>query len=138
MAMMLLVVGDIVLRVVWRPVPGTYDIVGFIGAIIVAFAIAYCAVQRGHIEVELVVARFPERVQGIIGSITGFLGLGIFALITWQCLVFGNDMWRLGEVSMSAHIPFYPFIYGIGFGSALLCLVILVNLGKSLAKAVKG
>lgn len=137
-AMMLLAVGNILLRIVWRPIFGTYDIIEFIGAILVAFAIAYCAVQRGHIQVELVVARFPQRVQGIIGSITGLLSLGIFALITWQCLVLASDMWRVGEVSMSALLPFYPYIYGVGFGCALLCLVILVDLGKSLAKAAKG
>lgn len=139
MAMMLLVVANIIWRVVpkiGRPIFGTYDVVGFIGATLVAFAIAYCAVQRGHISVELVVARFPQRVQGIIGSITGFLSLGIFAVITWQCVVLANDMRRVGEVSMSALLPFYPYIYGVAFGCALLCLVISVDLGKSLAKAV--
>ena len=139
MAMMLLVVANIIWRVVpkiGRPIFGTYDVVGFIGATLVAFAIAYCAVQGGHISVELVVARFPQRVQGIIGSITGFLSLGIFAVVTWQCVVLANDMWRVGEVSMSALLPFYPYIYGVGFGCALLCLVILVDLGKSLAKVV--
>jgi len=138
MAMMLLVVGNILLRVVWKPILGTYDFVGFIGAILIAFAIAYCAVLRGHIQVELLVARFPERVQAIIGSITGILSFGIFALITWQCVVLGNNMWRLGQVSATAHLPFSPYIYGIGFGCALLCLVILVDLIKSLAKAAKG
>jgi len=137
-AMMLLVVGDVVLRVVWHPISGSYDFVRFIGAILIAFAIAYCAVQRGHISVELVVAHFPQRVQGIIGSITGILSLGLFGLIAWQCLVLANDMWRLGEMSMSALLPFYPYIYGVSFGCAVLCLVILVDLGKSLAKAVKG
>ena len=137
-AMMLLAVGNILLRMVWKPIFGTYDIIEFIGAILVAFAIAYCAVQRGHIQVELVVARFPQQVQGIIGSITGFLSLGIFALITWQCLVLASDMRRVGEVSMSALLPFYPYIYGVGFGIALLCLVILVDLMQSLVKAAKG
>jgi len=137
-AMMLLVVGDIVLRAVWRPVPGTYDVVGFIGAVLVSFAIAYCAVQGGHISVELVVARLSQRVQLIINVITGILSLGIFALVTWQCLILAEDMRQVGEVSMSALIPFYPYIYGVAFGCALLCLVILVDLGKSLAEVAKG
>jgi TRAP-type C4-dicarboxylate transport system permease small subunit len=137
-AMMLLVVGNILLRVVWKPILGTYDFVSFIAAILIAFAIAYCAVLRGHIQVELVVARFPQRVQAIIGSITGILSLGIFALITWQCVVLGNNMWRLGQVSATVHLPFYPYIYGTSFGCALLCVVILVDLIKSLRKAVKG
>ncbi|MBA7712701.1 hypothetical protein ES703_121688 [subsurface metagenome] len=137
LAMLLLVVGNILLRIIWRPIGGTYDFVGFIAAVVVAFSIAYCAVQRGHIRVDLVVARFPERVQGIIDSITGILSLGLFLLAAWQCLVLGNDMRRLGEVSMSVYTPFYPYIYGIGFGCALLCLVVLVDLIKSLTKAVK-
>ena len=139
-AMMLLVVANIIWRVVPKighPIFGTYDFVRFIGAILIAFAIAYCAVQGGHIAVELVVDRFPKRAQAIVGTITGILGLGFFALLAWQCLLLANDMWRLGEVSMGAHVPFFPFIYGIGFGCAVLCLVILVDLIKSLAKAVR-
>jgi TRAP-type C4-dicarboxylate transport system permease small subunit len=136
-AMLLLIVGNILLRIVWKPILGTYDIAGFIGAILIAFAIAYCAVQRGHIQVELLVALFPERAQAIIGSITGILSLFIFSLVTWQSIVLANDMRRVGEVSMSAHISFYPYIYGVAFGCALLCLVILVDLIKSLVMAVK-
>jgi TRAP-type C4-dicarboxylate transport system permease small subunit len=138
MAMMLLVAGDITLRVMWRPIPGTYDVVGFIGAVLVSFSIAYCAVKKGHIFVELVVARFPQRAQAIVDIFTGVLSLAIFALITWQCLILAKDMWKVGQVSMSALIPFYPYIYGVAFGCALLCLVILVDLGRSLTEAVKG
>jgi TRAP-type C4-dicarboxylate transport system permease small subunit len=138
LAMLLLVVGNILLRIVWKPILGTYDITGFIGAILIAFAVAYCALQRGHIQVELLVERFPERVQGIIDSITGILSLGIFSLITWQCSELANHVRRVGEVSMSAHISYYPYVYGVAFGCGLLCVVILVDLIKSLVKVMKG
>jgi len=84
------------------------------------------------------VARFPQRAQGIIGSITGILSLGIFSLVTWQCIVLANEMRRAGAVSMTGLFPFYPYIYAIAFGVALLCLVILVDVIQSLGKAVKG
>lgn len=137
-AMMLLVVGNILGRKVWKPIYGSFDFVGFLGAIIVAFAIAYCALKKGHIEVELVMAQLPDRVQGVIGVLTHTLSLGIFILITWQCIVLGNDMRRSGELSMTALVPSYPYIYSVAFGCALLCVVILVDLMKSLVKAVKG
>jgi C4-dicarboxylate transporter DctQ subunit len=86
----------------------------------------------------LFVARFSKRSQGVIGSITGILSLGLFSLITWQCIVLGNDIRRAGEVSMTALLPFYPYIYAVAFGCALLTLVILVDFIKSLVKAVKG
>ncbi len=137
MAMLFLVVGNILLRIIWKPILGTYDITGFIGATLIAFAVAYCAVQKGHIQIDLLMVRLPKKVQGVIDVFTGILSLGIFSLVTWQCIVLGNDMRRLGEVSMSAHFPFYPYIYGIGWGCGLLCLVIWVDLIKSIVKVVK-
>jgi len=53
-------------------------------------------------------------------------------------VVLANDKWRLGELSMTALLPFHPYIYGVAFGCILLCLVILVDLIKSMAKAAKG
>jgi TRAP-type C4-dicarboxylate transport system permease small subunit len=137
-AMLLLATSNILLRKFGKPIYGAYDYVCFLSTIVVAFAIANCAVKRGHTQVELLVARFSRRAQGIVDSITGILSLGIFSLITWQSIALGNDMRRAGEVSMTSLEPFYPYIYAIAFGCALLCLVILVDLMKSLVKAVKG
>jgi hypothetical protein len=65
------------------------------------------------------------------------MSLGTFSLVTWQCVVYAIDMKRTGELSMTALLPFYPYLYGIAFGCALLCLVILADLIKSVSKAVK-
>jgi TRAP-type C4-dicarboxylate transport system permease small subunit len=135
-AMMLIIVGNVVLRIFWRPIYGTYDVVMLLGSITVAFALGYCAVRRGHIAVEIVMDRFPQRVQAIIDSITGILSVGIFAIVAWQCWVYGTDMWECGEVTMSVYIPVHPFIYGVGFGCAVLCAVALVDLIKAVSKAV--
>ena len=136
--MLSLIVVDVLGRKLWKPIYGSYDYVSFINAILVAFSIPYCALKRGHTQVEALVERFSQRVQGIIGGITGILGLGIFFLVTWQCIVLANDMRRAGEVTMTALFSFYPYIYGIAFGCALLCVVILADLIQSAVKAVKG
>jgi TRAP-type C4-dicarboxylate transport system permease small subunit len=137
-AMFLLIFINILLRKFWKPIFGAYDYTCFISAIVIAFAMAYCAVQGGHTQVDLFVTRFSQRVQGIIGSIVGILSLGLFSLVTWQCIVLANDMRRSGEVSMTSLFPFHPYIYAVAFGCALLSLVILVDVIKSLVKAVKG
>lgn len=136
--MLVLATSNILLRKFGKPIYGAYDYVCFLSTIVVAFAIANCAVRRGHTQVELLVARFSPRAQGIVDSIMGVLSLGIFSLITWQSIALANDMRRAGEVSMTSLEPFYPYIYAIAFGCALLCLVILVDLMKSVVKAVKG
>ena len=136
--MVLLAVTNILMRTFWKAIMGTYDYIEFIGAILVSFAVAWCALQRGNIQVDLVVERFPRRVQGIIGIITGILSLGFFILVTWQTIIFAGDMHQMGETSMTMLLPFYPYVYGLAFGIGLLCLVILIDLVKDVNKAVKG
>jgi len=135
--MLIVIFINILGRQFWKPLYGTFDYVSFICAIVVAFSIPYCALKKGHTQVELLLERLSERVQGIIDSIKGILSLGTFSLVTWQCVVYAIDMKRTGELSMTALLPFYPYLYGIAFGCALLCLVILADLIKSVSKAVK-
>jgi TRAP-type C4-dicarboxylate transport system permease small subunit len=136
--MLLILIVNILGRKLWKPIYGTFDYVSFICAILVAFSIPYCALKKGHTQVELVLEHFSQRVQGIIDAFTGILSLGIFSLITWQCVVYAIDMKRTGELSMTTLLPFYPYIYGIAFGCGLLCLVILADIIKSAVKAVRG
>jgi TRAP-type C4-dicarboxylate transport system permease small subunit len=136
--MMLIVGGNILLRFFGKPILGTYDWTGLLATILIALSLGYCGVLKGHVRVEFILARFPQRVQAVVDSITGMLSLGLFALAVWQSVVLGNEMWRKGEVSITVKTPFYPFVYAIAFGCALLWLVIFVETMKSLAKAVRG
>jgi TRAP-type C4-dicarboxylate transport system permease small subunit len=137
MALMLLVVANILGRFVGLSIFGTYDFAGFINAILVGFALAYCAMQKGHIQVEIVMTRFPEKVQAVVGIIMGILSLGMFSIITWQCVLLANDKLIGGEVSMTALVPYYPYVYGVAIGLALLCLIILEEIIEFFVKVVK-
>ena len=138
MAMMLVTIGNILGRLVWRPIYGTFDYVSFFSVIIIALALAHCGMQKGHISVELITSRLPRRVQGIIGCLVNLLSMGFFIIVIWQCMVFAERMIRTKQVTMTALLPFYPFIYVIALGCFLFCLTILVELIKSLYKTVKG
>ena len=133
-AMMLLTCADVVLRYFRRPIPGTYELVCFLGAVAVAFAMAYTSVEKGHVSVSFVVNLFPQRIQGLIESITNSFGLFLFALIAWQSVIYANELRLSGEVSLTLELPFYPFVYGIGFSAAAVCLILLSDLYKNLMK----
>lgn len=136
-AMMVLTTADVIGRSFRRPIPGTFEIIGFLCVVVVAFAIAYTQILRGHISVEIVVSRLPQRAQGIIGSIMCLLGLSLFILLAWQSIGLARDVWVSGWVSPTEKIPFFPFIYGIALACVPICLVLLVEFLKSLAKAVR-
>ena len=133
-AMMLLTCADVVLRYFRKPIPGTYELVCFFGAAAVAFAMAHTSVERGHVEVTFVVSLFPRRIQGLIESITTCFGLLFFTLIAWQSVIYANDLRLSGEVSLTLGLPFYPFVYGISFSAAVVCLILLSDLFKNLLK----
>jgi len=133
-AMMLLTCADVVLRYFRMPIPGTYELVCFLGAAAIAFAMAYTSVEKGHVSVRFVVELFPHKIQGLINGITSGFGLFLFALIAWQSAIYANELRLSGEVSLTLELPFYPFVYGVGFSAAVVCLILLSDLYKNLMK----
>jgi len=134
--LMALVVTNIVLRFAWRPLLGTYEFVSFLSAVVISFALAHCAVQRGHIAVTLIVDRLPPRGQAIVDVIINAVSIIFFGLTVWQISLYATDMVISGEVSPTTKTPFYPFVYGVALGFLALCLVLLVDLLKSINRAV--
>jgi C4-dicarboxylate transporter DctQ subunit len=125
--MMLLTSSDVVLRYMGYPIKGTFDIVGLLGTIVVALAIAYTQVLGRHIATAFMASRGNKLVQTINNSIVCLLGLGMYALIAWQCSLLGTKIWRIGRVSDTIEIPLFPLVYVVAFGCALNCLVLLTD-----------
>ena len=134
--MMLLTCADVVLRYFRKPIPGTYELVCFLGAVAVAFAMAHTSVEKGHVAVSFVVSLFPQRIQGLIESITTSFGLFFFVLIAWQSVIYANDLRLSGEVSLTLELPFYPFVYGISFSATILCFILLSDLFNNFLKII--
>jgi TRAP-type C4-dicarboxylate transport system permease small subunit len=132
--MMSLTCIDVFLRYFFRrPIPGTYEVIALLGAVAVSFAMAHTLAEKGHVAVTLIVQMFPKRLQGIIEGIISIFGIILFGLITWQSVLYGIDCQRSGEVSLTLELPFYPIIYGVAFGAAVVCLVLLVDLANAIA-----
>ncbi len=130
-AMMLLTFADVVLRYFRRPIPGTYELVCFLGAVAVSFAMAHTTIEKGHVSVSFIVTLFPSRLQRLIECMTSCFGFFFFALIAWQSFVYANDLYASHEVSLTLELPFYPFVYGIGFSAAVVCLILLSDFIKN-------
>jgi TRAP-type C4-dicarboxylate transport system permease small subunit len=126
--MMSLTCVDIVLRLFRRPIVGTYEIVGFLGAIVASLAMAQTTLERGHVAVEVVTNKLPPRVQQIVYLITNLLSIALFSVLALECVRYGNDLRIAGAVSMTLQLPFFTVIYGIAFASVVVCLVLIVDI----------
>jgi TRAP-type C4-dicarboxylate transport system permease small subunit len=135
--MTLLTCADVVLRLFGHPILGTYEMIGFLGSIVVSFSLAYTSVEKGHVSVEILVEKLPEKLQFVIDGIGAIIGAILFGLITWQSAVYALDMKSSGEVSMTLQMPVYPFLLGIAAGCGMLCLVLIIEIKKSFGRIFK-
>lgn len=137
-ALMFLTFADVFLRYVFnRPIEGAYELTQYMMAFVVGLGIAYCAVLKGHISIELVVSRLPQRTQAIIDTITSFISMVLLGLITWQYVLHVPESLQSGRLSVILYIPIYPFVAVVLVGSAVLTLVLMAQFVENLSKAVK-
>ncbi len=127
---MLLTVLDVVLRLLRRPIVGTYELVAFSGAVVIGFALPLTSWLRGHIYVDFFTGKLPPPVRRPVHFATRALGFALFAVIGWNLILFGMDLQRSGEVSLTLQLPFYPVAYGVGAACFVECLVLLADIVK--------
>lgn len=137
-AIMLITVGNILSRAVWVPLAGLAEGVGFLAAIVAALALGYTQIRRGHVALDIVVSRFSPQARAVINTIGYFISMVLFGLIAWQVARLAGHYWEIGSMSVSLwNLAFFPFVYVVALGCALLSLVLLVDFLKSLTQAVK-
>ena len=137
-AMMLLTFFDVALRYVFnRPIGGSFDLTEVMMAVVVSLGLAYCAVVKGHVTVDLVVSRIPQQSRAIINVITGLLSLSLLVLIAWQGFTYIKVIYIKGLTTPALPIPVYPFVAVVAVGLAVFCLVLLTDFLDFLSKAVK-
>ena len=130
--LMLLTIGDVILRIFRRPIVGTYELVAFAGAVVIGFSLPLTTWFRGHIFVDFFIQKFSKKVQDVFNIATRCLVIILFLLIGWNLLKYALDLQRSGEVSATIRIPFYPVAYGIGICCFIQCLVIFCDIVKVL------
>ncbi len=135
-AMVAIACGNMFFRVIWVPIKGTYELVGFLGAIVTSFALGYTQAQKGHIAVDIVVSRYPKRLQSVVEALNNLICSLFFGIIAWQTGKWATTLWRTGEVSETLRIQFYPFTYGVAFGCGVLALVLFIDFLQSLTTSI--
>ena len=133
-AMMLLMATDVVCRYFFNsPVSGGLELIEYMMAVIVPLSVAYCALQGAHVSVELVVEKFPKRIQRVLTFFTSGLCIIFVGLISWQNFLYIGEMYRSHMTSAVLRIPAFPFVAATAVGMSVFALVMCVQLfsGKS-------
>lgn len=130
--MVILTNANIIFREVWVPIRGTFELMGFFGAVVAAFALGYTQIKRGHISVDVLINTFPEKIKRILRAVNSVACMLFFSLLAWQLTIKATTLLDTGEVTETLRIIYYPFIYGVAFGCAVLSLVFLTDFIRSI------
>ena len=123
---MALTSGDTLLRILFgQAIVGVHELCEFLLTIMAFFGLAYTAVEKGHIAVDLVFSQLPLKIQRVLALITGCFSFAIYSLISWQAIIYGFETRHNNVLSPTLTIPLFPFVFATGFGTALLSLAIL-------------
>lgn len=133
--MTFLTIADIFMRRIFNsPIRGSHEMTELIFAIITFLTLAYCAVKEGHIEVDMLVRKFPKTLQSTIGAIILLATTGTLGLVTWQLINYGMNLQRMKQTTVSLGIAVYPFVYVAALGAILITLVYFVQFLYSLTR----
>lgn len=128
---MFLTVFDVILRIFRRPIVGVYDIVGLLGGIFIGFAIPSSTWKKVHISMAFLTDKVSSNWKKSLMIFTRCLGIFLFLLLALALILHGIRLYRVGEVSLTMHLPTYPIILGIGgsclFNSLVLLYQLVVN-----------
>jgi len=130
--LMSLATVNVVLRFFFNaPYRGAYELVGFMGAIVIAFALGYTQKRKDHIVVDILTEKFPKRVNRVLDGINYFITTIFFAIVSWQVFIWGMKISKSGEVSETLKIMFHPFIYSVSLGFVVFSLTLVIDFLKN-------
>lgn len=135
--MMLLTVVDAVGRYLKYPIFGSIEIIGFLAAIVLTAALPYTYKLDGHVAVEIVTRLLPPKLQTFIEIIIRILSLALFSFISWQMFLYGQDLYRAGEVSMNLRFPLHYLAFLIAFGLLIFSITILEAIFENIKQISK-
>ncbi len=127
--MMFLTAADVFCRYIFNsPISGAMELVEYLMAIIVPFSIAYCALKKSHVAVDLIVDHFPKNLRRICHFLVIIPSIGFILLICWQNYLSIFDTYDSKMTSAVLLIPAYPFLIPVAIGTLLYAVIMLVQL----------
>ncbi|GAB6143281.1 TRAP transporter small permease [Desulfocicer niacini] len=128
LGMMLLTCADVVGGVFNYPVLGAEELTALMAAVLLGFALPSAHRDKANVGVELLYLKFPAPMKWINDCMITLVGGVLFALITWQCFSYANELRISHEVSMTLQFPTYILVFCISFAMFMLTLVMAMEL----------
>ena len=131
-SVMVLVLANIIMRNVYKPITGTVEIVGLLIATGLGLALANCEMLDGNIGMDMELPFLSGKIGKFIDIISYTVSLSLWVIVVWRILIYANTSFINGRVTSTASIPIYPFIFILAFNVACLCIALMYKLFRAI------
>ena len=136
-AMMTLTVADVFMRYVFsRPITGTTELTEYM-MVCTLLGMAPCALEKRHINVDVVTQMLPPKINAVVDIITLLGGVGFIAVLAWQGFASGLYELSYDVRSSMLNVPDFPFYVVLAASFAVLFLVMVVLIVQRIGEIVK-
>jgi TRAP-type C4-dicarboxylate transport system permease small subunit len=123
--MFLFTLTNVVMRAFGKPIVGDFEIISFLGAVVIGFALPYTSMVKGHIGVDFFMVMLPGNVSNRIEVATRIIGIAFFLWISWNFVLMSFDLIKSNEVTPVFRMPYYPISFGLAFCCIIQCFTFL-------------
>lgn len=131
-AMMTLACANMVARAVWVPIQGTFELMGFFGAVTTGLALAFAQRNKSHISVGILMKHFPKGIRRILDGLTSLASCAFFTLIGLETSQWAGYLVQTGELSETLRIAYHPFVFAAALGCLAMSFVLFVDFLKTM------
>jgi TRAP-type C4-dicarboxylate transport system permease small subunit len=130
--LILIATADVVLQAAGSSLLGSQELVGLLGAVVVACALGQTQYRKDHVPVDLITRTFSKRVNHLLDVFKYSLKLVFAVLLTWYI---GKYAWQLresGELSETLKLPFYWVVLVVAAGFLVLAITVVLDIVRTL------
>jgi TRAP-type C4-dicarboxylate transport system permease small subunit len=119
--------GRALLKLGLGPIPGDFELVEMVTAVVVFFFLPWCYLKNGHAAVDLVYMRLPAWAQKAVTVFSDLMMLLAWVVLTWRLGVAMGDKMREGETTFILQWPIWWAFAVCLVGALVGCLVYLAK-----------
>lgn len=129
-AMLVIIIGNYVLRLFGQPLAGTFELVSLMAVIVGALALGEAQVYKAHVAIDIVTARLPKKVQLVVGAIVTVASIVLMIQVVLALTIYSSSMTNSSSATDFLKMPVGAIVWILVIGFAGLALALLGDLGR--------
>lgn len=131
LGLILIATTDVVLQMFGRSLLGSQELVGLLGAVVVACALGQTQYRKDHVPVDLITRKFSKRVNHLLDAFKYTLKLIFALLLAWYIAKYALQLRESGEMSETLKLPFYWVVFVVAAGFAVLAITVVLDIVRT-------